>query len=193
MLEMLQELRSEVKALGILGCWAKTAWPAVALTTAAALVRVCGACAAASGVAVDAAALRCWRTVGCLLWLAALHRTSCPSLPSCLGHRSRLKMGSQSTTGSEGGQSCHFANPERPIPGLPCLHAREGCLPICGVKASQEYLSRRAITAAQHQREKKVISQGGRESRRCKQQDWNVNMKQHMQVLCCLASFERPI
>jgi len=55
-LEMLQELLSEVKALGILGCWAKTAWPAVALTTAAALLGVCGACAAAG---VGAAALRC--------------------------------------------------------------------------------------------------------------------------------------
>ncbi len=53
---MLQELLSEVKALGILGCWAKTAWPAAALTTAAALVGVCGACAAAD---VGAAALRC--------------------------------------------------------------------------------------------------------------------------------------
>ncbi len=59
MLELLQELLSEVKALGILGCWVKTAGPAVTLTTAAALVEECDTCAAASGVAFDAAAQRC--------------------------------------------------------------------------------------------------------------------------------------
>ena len=37
----------------------RTAWPAVALTTAAALVGVCDAFAAASGVVFDAAARRC--------------------------------------------------------------------------------------------------------------------------------------
>lgn len=57
-LGMLQELLSEVTALGILGCWVKRAWPAVALTTAAALVGGCDACAAASGAADDAAAHR---------------------------------------------------------------------------------------------------------------------------------------
>ena len=58
-LELLQELLSEVTAWGILGYWVKTAWPAVALTTAAALGEVCDTCAAASDAAVDAAAQHC--------------------------------------------------------------------------------------------------------------------------------------
>ena len=104
--------------------------------------------------------------MGCLLWLAALHRTSCPSLPSCLGHRSRLKMGSQSRTGSGGGQSCRFANPELQVPGLPCLHTHEEVVyKSAGVTlVSQWYLSTRALTTAQHQCEGKADSQGGRKA-----------------------------
>ncbi len=104
--------------------------------------------------------------MGCLLWLAALHRTSCPSLPSCLGHRSRLKMGSQSRTGSEGDQSCHFASPELPVPGLPCLHTHEEMVyRSAGVTlVSQWWLNTRALTTVQHQCEGKANSQGSRKS-----------------------------